>query len=209
MTIYYRMAYRINDKLTFIHISKTAGTSITHWIKDNQPHEFSQHTHDTWHDLPEAWRDNVFCVVRNPYERVVSFWTFLTVLLGSPKVKNRNPERSKRQVRELEKGFRHFVLNCKEMDFAKSPERPRQDWHQLPQLLWLPEDLTRVKILRMENLDRDFSDLMKTHGIQGPSLPRKNVSQQDRDYRQFYDEETKVEVEKYYGEDIARLGYEF
>ena len=203
------MAYRINDQLTFVHISKTAGTSIAHWIEENQPHEFSKRKHDTWHDLPESWRDNVFCVVRNPYERAVSFWTFLTVLLGSPKVKNRNPERSKRQVRELEKGFRHFVFNCKEMDFAKSPERPGHEWHKFPQLLWLPEDLTRVKILRMENLDRDFSDLMKTNALQGPPLPRKNVSNQDRNYRQFYDEETKVEVEKYYGEDIVRLGYEF
>ena len=203
------MSYRINNRITFLHISKTAGTSISHWIKDNHPFEFSNHRHDKWQDLPEAWRDNVFCVVRNPYERAVSFFTFARTVLTSKKRHHGDPKRTKQQLRELDKGFKHFIMNAGKFDIAKAPNRPSHLWYEVPQLNWLPKDLSKITLLRMETLQRDFGEFAGKHDLKGPALPYKNVSAGRSNYRNFYDEETKAEVEKHYGEDIAKLGYEF
>lgn len=62
---------------TFIHIPKAGGQSIRTWMRDNL--NISGHTPNGIH--PHETGENAigykFCVVRNPYERMLSMWKFL------------------------------------------------------------------------------------------------------------------------------------
>lgn len=203
------MSYRIANRLTFIHIGKTAGTSITRLIKEKYKHTFSGQQHDGWNDLPLQWRDRVFCVVRNPYQRALSYYTFAIKVLNDKSRRQRFPERVKNQLRELDRGFKHFIFNCQHMDLAKSPDKIPSHWYQTKQLDQLPNDLALIKILRMESLQAQFSELMKHEGLPHHQLPRNNVSADNTEYRKYYDDETRKEVEKHYGKDIEVLGYKF
>jgi hypothetical protein len=69
----------VKNKFTFLHIRKTAGTSIRAWIQNNFVCDWC----DDWHvTLPEAekmgysnfgWK---FCVIRNTFGRLVSHYKF-------------------------------------------------------------------------------------------------------------------------------------
>ena len=204
------MGYRIDNRLTFLHISKAAGTSVTTWIKENYPHKFSGRQHDTYYDLPAEWQDNVFCVIRNPYDRAVSFWTYAIKVLEKKKTKY--PAHIKPQLEELNKGFKNYVLHCQDRSFTKKPGMQQEGvtpWTAKSQLRWLPKDLTKIKILRMETLESDFKNLMKKNGLTKGSLPKTNVSSDRDNYRDYYDPETRREVERFYRDDIERFGYLF
>ena len=203
------MSYRIEDKLTFIHVPKTGGTSITRLIQSKYQHEFSGRTHDTWNDLPDHWRDNVFAVVRNPYSRVVSLWTFAKKVLM--KKLDKDPEFIQPQLDVLDLGFKHFVFECQETLWRKTREHQSDGlfWTQKTQLNKLPGDLAGITLLRMENLQEQFSALMTRNGLRHHVLTKWNVSGDPGDYRRHYDPETKREVEKFFGDEIEKLGYEF
>ena len=206
------MAYRINNQLTFLHVSKAAGTSITDAIKENFNWEYSGREHDHYDDLPEEWRDHVFCVARNPYDRVVSFYHY-AIKVMTKKMKKHPTSKMMSQIAILNQGFKHYVMHCQNKFFAKRPGQEDKGgvsaWTKKQQLNWHPQQGGSIQILRFENLQEDFTSLLKQHRLKNVELPTLNASKRDRDYRQYYDAETRAEVEKFYLKDIEQLGYTF
>ncbi len=84
----FRVKLRDEDYLTFLHIPKTAGSSIQSWVyglfeTGNTPIKSFQcyDLHLTLQDVVEKsyWGDNLgtkFTVIRNPYVRYISLWNF-------------------------------------------------------------------------------------------------------------------------------------
>lgn len=62
---------------------------------------------------------------------------------------------------------------------------------------------------RFENLQEDFDYVCDRVRIKRKKLTHANKSKRDRDYRKYYDSETKEIVAKKYADDIGRFGYEF
>ena len=204
------MAHRIEDRITFIHVPKNAGTSIVDFFKRSYKTQSLQTKHTTWSQLPPEWQHNTFCVVRNPYDRVVSLYNFQIKVLE--KKQKRFPKLITPQLEELSKGFKNYVMNCQETIFKKRLNYKNADakWTNWQQLKYLSGNFEKINILRYENLEKDCTQLLTENRLkQNRPLQKLNVSRSNTDYKQFYDTETRKEVEKFYQEDIDILKYKF
>jgi hypothetical protein len=140
------------NSLEFVHITKTAGTSIEDWGRINHI-RWGYQKRDVLNNIPrsilgESWHIparyfastpfppycETFCVVRNPYTRIIS--EYYCPWIGSPKWNLHNQEEFNRWIRT----FSESILR-------------RQDAHGLPQYLYLPID----HIIRFENLQNEFT----------------------------------------------------
>ena len=77
------MAVHIPEhNLTFIHIPKTGGTSITRWIRDNHEHDYYR-KHCTLQTAKNHWNNlsQTFCVIRDPYDWLVSWYEYEKVFI--------------------------------------------------------------------------------------------------------------------------------
>jgi len=204
------MAHRIEDRITFIHVPKNAGTSIVNFFKRSYKTQSLPTKHTTWSQLPTEWQHNTFCVVRNPYDRIVSLYKFQIKVLE--RKQRLYPNFINPQLEELSKGFKNYVMNCQETIFKKRLNYKNTDakWTNWQQLKYLSGNFEKINILRYENLEKDFTQLLIENRIkQNRPLQKLNVSRSNNDYKQFYDTETRKEVEKFYQEDIDILKYKF
>ena len=61
---------------------------------------------------------------------------------------------------------------------------------------------------KFENLETDFEYICKKIGVNGIKLPHKNKTQR-KNYRDYYNENTKTIIANWYKKDIDYFGYEF
>lgn len=160
----------MND-LEFVHITKTAGTSIEDWGHRNKilwsyrkRKHFEKYSHhclnvsvSKWHIPPIYFLDNpyknkrTFAVVRNPYSRIIS--EYYCPWTGS---KNKH----KGDKAEFNEWIIHMI-NRKNIVSG------------LPQYLYLPVDY----IIRFETLQTDFTNLIQKFNIDiDTKLPHANKS---------------------------------
>lgn len=62
---------------------------------------------------------------------------------------------------------------------------------------------------RFENLDSDYSEICARIGIPKPTLSHENQSMGRHDYRSYYSDETREIVARYFARDIRNFNYEF
>lgn len=143
-------------ELKFIHITKTAGTCIEQIGFENGIiwGRFHLEEYGWWHQLPSTKPSDVikkydwFLVVRNPYDRIVSEFHCRWGGLGEDSFLATKEE------------FNSYVQN------SIRTRRPEGD-HYTPQYLYLRGVLgfTNLFILRFENLQSDFQELMNEYRI--------------------------------------------
>ena len=67
-----------NYKFIFVHIQKTAGTSITSVLNEIPGTEPLYYSHSQINVLKEEYEDYFkFCFVRNPWDRLYSWWNMI------------------------------------------------------------------------------------------------------------------------------------
>jgi len=173
--------------LTFVHIPKTAGSSVSDWLKlhahgtDFYPLSFGS-MHWEFAKVERQMRKGrlnagtVVVVVRNPWDRLVSTWAYY-----------RSREKS-----WCPKNFRDFVLNT--------------SWGNAKRLQtsFFPP---HAMILRFENLATDFSKVQSLCHNTSP-LVTKNASNH-KHYTEYYDDETINEVYRRQLKDINLLNYSY
>ena len=213
------MAYRINDKFTFIHIPKNAGTSFREMFESSPDYKIekfhSTQNHIEYDRLSTPWQDLMIAVVRNPWDRALSFYKF---------IKKKQIKRSRKSPGEYEylkpyidminQGFENYVCKCYDKliptkSTNMSTTKPLEEWaqHKL-----LAPDLKNTVMLRMETLNDDWKKFCDDHNIPYQKLPVKNTSRsmsQRNQYRQAYTEQSKQVIAKIWQKDIELLGYEF
>ncbi|WP_300435796.1 sulfotransferase family 2 domain-containing protein [uncultured Mameliella sp.] len=131
-----------------------------------------------------------FCLVRNPWDRVVSYYHWLR-----------------------EQGFDHpAVTLAKAQDFAGflregHTQATLRAW---PYARYMRDAQGREHghFLRLENLDTDMAPLAAHLGFR-PEVPHENRSDRQPDHADYYDAETRAIVAEVCAEDIARFGYRF
>ena len=191
-------------KSIFVQIPKNAGSSIVkslgasnfrrvnlsregpHW--DNGGYKVGtarrlRQLHD------DIWRDYFkFTFVRNPWDRMVSSWSWLT---KTGKVKRM--------------GFRKFVMSY--------PFRhPGADWHSLPQHVHICDENGRSLVDfvgRFENLDSDFEKVCNKVGVKyrGP-LPHIKKTKH-KPYWEYYSNSAVERCANIFRKDIELFGYKF
>jgi len=173
--------------LTFVHIPKTAGKSVTRWIHDNFRDKLYcpdlAYTHPKLSMIDNVGTDT-FAIVRNPWDRIVSLWAFWTGCVIHPDVP-----------------FDTFVRNLDKYTFA--------DWAWFtfaePQKGWIPEGVTHL--LKFETLEEDFRVIQERLGCFEP-LPCVNASVRSN-FRQYYTDETRDIIAQVFKDDIEAFGYTF
>ena len=138
-------------------------------------------------DPAEFERFFKFAFVRNPFDRFVSYCSFIT--------------RQKGQFdRDPKAVMRHFLAN--------------PPWDHIlfqPQHQFVTDDEGRLLtdyIGRVEQMQDSYDEMARRIGIPTVSLARVNSSRR-RGYRDYYDQELIDGVAKLYARDLELFGYEF
>jgi hypothetical protein len=180
----------------FIHINKTAGTSIGRAV--GLPHK----RHLTAREIidlvgEEAWRKAYkFAFVRNPWDKVVSQYGF--------RVRTNKTRMGERPI-----AFKDWAMRT--IGERRDPEYVDKPRLFLPQVEWLKDAAGRIDVQRVgrfEHLARDFAAICAELGI-AAALPHLNRTKARRPYRDYYDAETAEIVARWFRDDIERFGYAF
>ncbi len=189
-----------ND-VVFIHIPKTAGTSMRWTLDFNRVNkENGVRKHNDANKIigllgQEKW-DAVFkfTFVRNPWDRLLSFYHF----------RLRNNMITDEVLKQDFYKWATFKMT------SKSPNS-KIHFNLQAQTHWLKDQKGKINmdfIGRFEHLETDFKELATRLSLPSQLLEL-NVNPLKLDYRDHYDEELKSLVAKFYQEDIHYFKYTF
>lgn len=203
-------------KFLFVHVQKTAGTSIVRFLSENLPDARAYlRPHDPYSFAlrdKAAKHEGYFkaAFVRNPFDRLVSWYSSISsnARLMSDEEKALNPDFNRVQQHVLQHAstFDEFILLC-------SDATDRSGWkpflyNQADYLSAGPGEIAMDFIGRFESLDDDFRKLSSHLGLDSAVLPQTNASRH-RPYREYYTPETRKIVEERFAKDCGIFGYRF
>jgi len=184
-----------NGTFIFIHINKTAGTSISKAIGLPRNNHINVQELISIIGEKEFKKAYVFSVVRNPWDKVVSHYKF--------RVKTNQTNMGDNHI-----SFKEWVKHTYGVN--KNPlyyDKPKAFASQSD---WLKDSngIIRVSnILRFESLSNDFENIAKSIGVK-KKLPHLNATKKDS-YTDYYDKETIEIVRNWFKEDIEMFNYNF
>ncbi len=192
------------NKAIFVHIPKTAGTSILAALG-------AEEVFDT-HAPAESWRDvypsffngaHKFAFVRNPWDRFASVFHFMKQGTDWPM----QQEWARRHIGDLD--FATFTHRLKNPLFRANVMAERFFW---PQHFWLGgayRPLLVDELYRFEDIDAAVALLCKRFGMIAPERAPHLRKVEKPDFRSLYDAEMVAIVGKLYRADIELLDYRF
>lgn len=197
-------------KYLFVELPRTGTTSISKELCKNYGGKKILFKHATYRDFFKVAAEHekkyfVFSCLRNPLDRTVSLHLKLLKPVGqfaNPVYRKRLSMSSiyfNRRIRFLEKNNGNFSEY-----FKKFYKIPYEDWSSL--------DHKRFDfILRFENLQEDFSKLLKILSIDQKSpLPGLNKTKnKEKSYLDYYTPETIGQAKKIFGPFMIKNGFEF
>jgi hypothetical protein len=204
----------INHKYNFlfIHIHKTAGSSVADALLKLEDSEFfaHHHTHLSWIDYQKYKDYYKFCFVRNPWDRLVS-WYF-----GILKLKANND--FQKYIKLCCSNFSEF-LNCdkiiKEKVNSKYEVSSKGKTIYFKSIAYNQLDYIshNDKVLvdfvgRFENLNDDWEFILKKLSIKNLKLSFKNKGFH-QNYKNYYEKKDIDKVASLYKRDIDYFNYEF
>ena len=191
-------------KTVFIHIPKNAGTSICKFFQEKQisiceQPKLHSDINDIKNGFPQAYKNyRKFAVVRNPYDRMVSWYFYL------------------RENAKLQRDFDFdLIFSC---DFDEWLKNPTKYWLPMGRLktsrktnkeysfsflecqhVWLDDT---VKVLKYENLNEELNSFFGEE-INLPIMNKTN----HKHYLEYYDKESLDVVYNKYKEDFEKYNY--
>lgn len=223
-------------KFAFIHIQKTAGTSVEELLKAVVPdityfgprHMGARHARKKLKDWDERF---TFAFVRNPWDRLVSWYSMIesgarSVHEGKPPTPHwlqliwREPWRNPLLAYALEvlkedPSFESFVKRCTG-EFRKGSVIYSFERNQIDYLTNERDRILVDFVGRFERLSEDLTMVFSEIGLD-PSLVEDKLPHKNRynkrllrgHYRTFYTPETAAIVAERFARDIDYFGYEF
>ncbi len=211
-----RLLISNRHKFIFVHVPKAAGTAVTRALEpyaDNHPRQglrrllshlpvpespesvaFRMHVSARWArlKLPAEVYDGYrkFCVVRNPYDRAVSLYHYLS---------QRTDHHLYERVSRLSfKGYLDYLAKRRR---SKNPT----------QLFYVADAKGQPivdDILRFENLNGDFANLCGDLGMPDKvELPIRNASDHDPYWEYYADDYSRELVKDLFAGDFQTFGY--
>lgn len=208
------MLLSIEKKFLFVHVPKTGGTSVaraldpwvvhpplTAWNKllsrfhlQKDPAKVRLRVHgslaDAYAQLPSDFADSLFkfAFVRNPWDRLVSEYSFILARDNHPRHK---------EVKALPDFLAYLRY-----------ERERARGRSQARMLAAPTGRAEIDFVgRFENLAADFSEACRRMGVDA-ELPHLNKTKH-RDFRDFYNAQTRDYVAEAWADEISAFEYSF
>ncbi len=187
----------------FIHVPKTAGTSMHQAFGTIRRH--APLSRYAAYDPVRTARYFKFCFVRNPWDRLLSAYSYVRGCEADPASQDGRWSRTNLASCRNFDDFVHVLTNPVVRFRLMSYQ------HFLPQYLWITVPgnpaLQIDHIGRFETLDADFSMIAERLGLD-TSLRRLKVSQH-RPYQDSYNPKTREIVGRLFARDISTFGYRF
>lgn len=207
----------------FIHIPKTAGKSVTETLKTKfethiipNDRTINSNYHSTINDA-KSFVDDLdlyyrFTIVRNPWDRLASWYSFRKNLLYkslkkmrktgyASKVSYKSSEEILKEIEVMELGLYQWLIEYKDRpwDFTWfSPTTNQNEWIRKEKI---------DKIIKYENLNNELYDL---EIFQNLELQELNISSNRKnDFRELYNKRSVDLVKRIYEEDIEMFKYSF
>ncbi len=186
----------------FIHIPKNAGQSIRSSLFENLlPGHLNVYTYQLI--FPKRLFDRYFkfAFTRNPWDRLVSAYTFMKS--GGAHEKDRLWSE---KLLSRFSGFEHFVQEgLREAEIQAWP-------HFRPQVEFLKGQGGGIEVDflgRFENIDRDFEIVCQQLGIERELLHINKTKAKRESYQSYYSAESREIASQIYSQDIAEFDYDF
>jgi len=214
-----------NLKAIFIHITKTAGSSIEVALNDVEQRDdgaidpatgdfvkviTGEEKHMTARAVQdfvsaEVWKTYYkFSVIRNPFDRFHSLW-WNGRYVG---------KRHNLTFPEFTDYALHRTLKGRLRNLRKGEWKVHQRFR--PQAWWLRShngEMEMDQVLRFESVDEDFAQLARKLGLPSEQLPKvlmKNRQPKSRSYyADDYDDNTRAIVADFFRDDLDTFGYDF
>lgn len=202
----------------FIHIPKNGGMTIRHAnnvigvnekrLPNPYIHLLKYHFcdpnmgHARWRDLKRGVQERfqTFAIVRNPWSRTVSRFTFGKL----KKIIPENHSFKKFLEQRLELGDKEFYWH-----------RATKGWYQQKDYVTSETDEVMCDLFRFEHFSDilsylDIDEPVRIHKVSNGTRANNETTIIDRkDYREFYDEESKQIIADWYEADIKFFGFTF
>ena len=191
-----------NPPILFIHIEKTAGSSIHKALyKAREPNVIIPERWDgstiiNFHKTADFYLQNMgrekfnnhfkFAFVRNPWTKIVSHWKYIKKF-----------HRFDRPINT----FEQFILE--EHNWTPTVFKAQTDY-----ILDNSGNLLVDFIGRFENLENDFNKIANKCNLKHDGLSKENASS-ETDYYQYYNSKTYAMVENKCKRDINYFGYKY
>jgi hypothetical protein len=207
---------RVSDqyRLVFVHVQKTGGNTVrsllNHTLPDarNPRGALPKHAHlgGILKAEPGLADYFVFGFVRNPWARMVSWWSMIQDLKTNAAqgdtgaVERMRTNRFMRVVATTYETFDDFVL------------RGTEDLPRLgsPQVRYLTTPTRKADFIgRTENLAADVTTVFNQLGLPVVEIRRANASSARGPYQEFYNDVTRRKVADVFADDLVAFGYHF
>lgn len=191
--------YSHKHKVIFIHIPKTAGTSVLKILMGKKIRR-DHLSYSVYQKAQSKIFNNYFkfCFVRNPYDRLVSAFEYL---------KNGGNQNGDLYFKELIENhyptFEEFVLGFLNKDNVNSILLLR------PQYLFVCDEKFEIMVDfcgRFENIERDINVVCEKVGID-KKLEKTNASNKKNHQYYYFNEKVKKKVYEIYSKDFEIFGY--
>lgn len=169
----------------FIHIPKTAGTSICTAIGQRPGHQRPGH-----HFLKVNQDAYVFSCIRNPYDRAVSIYYFL---------RDKAPHYKSQIMVEGE------TVNTYWQERVSQNTRLR---FTQPQASWI-QHIERIdKFIRFETLTDDWAEMQKAYDLPDLQHHNANTFRPSIPWQEELTDQAVAKIGELYSEDFERFGYD-
>lgn len=194
--------------IVFIHIPKNAGSYIRTYIKGANNNYDHMSLSELKQNFPNVYKHNMFfCVVRNPYDRIVSNYEFALQKSNTgitQKLANKIFKNEKIQTFEA---FVNYLHSDKKRLYKVIHWHPQYKFVELNGSI--PEK-GKLRILRKENLTEDFSKLLESQNINITLSSEKVNSTIHKKYTEYYKTKDIInKVYEIYKEDFEYFSYNF
>ena len=196
-----------SHRLLFVHVQKTGGVTISRLLEEQLDDVRKTSTrHATLRKiladepgLAEYW---TFGFVRNPWDRMVSWWSM---------IHDWRTWMNRKQIPLETRGNRFWQRAAEYPDFETFVLRGPDDFRRVrrPQIDYLVTRDRRADFIgRTESLGDDAATALERFGLSAAAIGRHNTSQRTG-YRDYYNPTTRARVAEVFAKDLDEFGYEF